>query len=213
MITIKKFVFNPFDVNTYILYDETRECVIIDAACYGDEENEELSAFILRENLKPVRQLYTHCHIDHFAGMVYFTDTYKIPPEIHIKAVPFIERSQSIGATFGFRISRVIIPDKFIDEGDIITFGNSSLEVIYTPGHANGSVCFINRDRKFVIVGDVLFAGSIGRTDFPTGDFNLLSESIRNKLYTLGDDFTVYPGHGPSTEIGFEKANNPYVSA
>jgi len=212
MITIKKFTFNPFDVNTYLLYDETRECVIIDAGCYGEEENAELSEFIEREKLIPVRQVYTHCHIDHFAGMVYVTDTYKIPPEIHEKAVPFIEKSQSIGTTFGFRMSRIIIPDTFIQEGDVIRFGNSSLEVIYTPGHASGSVCFVNKEQKFVIVGDVLFAGSIGRTDFPTGDFKLLEDSIRNKLYTLGDDFTVYPGHGPTTEIGYEKENNPFVN-
>ena len=213
MITIKKFSFNPFDVNTYLLYDETRETVIIDSGNYGDEENTVLSEFIEKENLTLVRQLYTHCHIDHFAGMIYVTDTYNIPPEIHEKAVPFVEKSQSIGATFGFRMSRLLIPDKFIKEGDVIRFGNSSLDVIYTPGHANGSVCFVCKEQNFVIVGDVLFAGCIGRTDFPTGDFKLLEDSIRNKLYTLGDDFTVYPGHGPKTEIGYEKENNPFVTA
>jgi len=212
MISIKKFAFNPFEVNTYLLYDETRECIIIDPACYGEEENLELDMFIKKEKLKPVRQLYTHCHIDHFTGMVYVTDTYHIPPEIHKKAIPFIESSGNVGTTFGFRLSRLIIPDHFIDEGDQITFGNSSLEVLYTPGHADGSLCFVNKEQKFVIVGDVLFAGSIGRTDFPTGDFDVLKANIINKLYTLGDDFTVYPGHGPKTLIGHERSTNPFVN-
>ncbi len=212
MITIKKFVFNSFQVNTYVLFDETKECVIIDAACYEDFEKEELVEYIAKEGLKPVRLLDTHCHIDHILGNNFVADKYNLGIEIHRDGLPFHKGVKNHGVAFGIDLEPLTEPSNFLKEGDKVNFGNSELEVLYTPGHADGSVCFLNRKQKFVIVGDVLFNQSIGRTDLPTGDYDLLIKSIREKLFTLPDDFTVYPGHGPETSIGFEKVNNPYLT-
>ena len=125
----------------------------------------------------------------------------------------FIKNAKSWAELLGFYIDKVDLPSKFLEDADKIKFGKSELEVAYTPGHADGSICLISRKDKFVISGDVLFAGSIGRTDLPTGNFEILAKSIKEKLYTLDDDFTVYPGHGPSTTIGEEKRSNPFVNA
>lgn len=211
MITIEKFVFNPFYENTYVLFDETGECIIIDPGCSEAEEEKELSDFFALKNLKPVRQIYTHCHIDHIFGANFIYKKYKLKPDIHKAALPFLIRGPEQARVYGFEMAKVVEPENFIEEGDKIKFGKSELEVVYTPGHADGSVCFINHPQKFVITGDVLFQGSIGRTDFPTGNFDLLMDSIRTKLYVLPDDFTVYSGHGEKTTIGFEKVNNPFV--
>lgn len=212
MITIKRFMFNPFQVNTFILYDETGECVIIDPGCYEDFEKEQLVKFIEDHNLKPKRLLNTHCHIDHLLGNNFVAEKYGLKPEVHREGVEFIKSATEQGMTFGLFVPAQTEPEDFFEEGDIIKFGNSELEVLYTPGHVDGHVCFLNRDQKFVIVGDVLFQMSIGRTDLPTGDTDLLLSNIREKLFTLPDDFTVYPGHGPETTIGFEKVNNPFLN-
>ncbi|MCD4746439.1 MAG: MBL fold metallo-hydrolase [Bacteroidales bacterium] len=212
MIKIKYFFFNAFQVNTFILYDETKECVIIDPGCYEESEESALSDFIEKEGLKPVKLLNTHCHIDHILGNNFICKKYNLKPEIHKAGLLFLNSSEEHASMYGFKMDKAIEPDKFIAEGDIIKFGTSELYVIYTPGHADGSVCFINKKQKFVIVGDVLFKESIGRTDFPTGDYNLLINSIKNKLYILDDDFIVYTGHGPETSIGYEKQNNLYVN-
>jgi len=211
MITIEKFVFSPFYENTYILYDESGECIIIDPGCLEPTEENELADFIARKNLKPVKQIFTHCHIDHIFGANFIYSKYNLKPEIHEAALPFLIRGNEQARVYGFDLPKVVEPESFIEEGDKIKFGTSELDVVYTPGHADGSICFISHRQKFVITGDVLFQGSIGRTDFPTGDFDLLMESIRTKLYTLEDDLTVYPGHGEKTTIGFEKRNNPFV--
>jgi hydroxyacylglutathione hydrolase len=211
MIQIEKFIFNPFSENTYLLYDETSECIIIDPGCYDHHEKKILEEFIQAKKLKPVRQIFTHCHVDHIFGTNYIFKTYNLKPEIHKAALPFLVNGHEYGRMYGFEMSKVVEPRSFISEGDKIKFGNGELDVVYTPGHANGSVCFINYPQKFVITGDVLFRDSIGRTDFPTGDFDLLMESIRSKLFVLDDDFTVYSGHGEETTIGHEKANNPFI--
>lgn len=211
MITVEKFVFSPFYENTYVLYDEFGECVVIDPGCFEPAEENELADFISGNNLKPVRQIFTHCHIDHIFGANFIFGKYHIKPEIHKAAMPFLLRAGEQARVYGFEMQKVVQPENFIEEGDKMKFGNSELEVVYTPGHADGSVCFINHPQKFVITGDVLFQGSIGRTDFPTGDFDLLMKSIREKLYILPDDFTVYAGHGESTTIGSEKRSNPFV--
>ncbi len=187
------------------------ESVIIDPGCYEQSEKDELVKYIASNNLKPVRLLYTHCHIDHILGNNFICDTYGLKPEIHKAGLPFLLNGHKQGEIYGFELQKIIEPEKYIEDGDLIRFGNSVLKVAYTPGHADGSVCFINEPGKFVITGDVLFHESIGRTDFPTGNFDLLMESIRTKLFTLEDDFTVWPGHGPETTIGHEKMNNPFI--
>jgi len=211
MITIEKFVFNAFQENTFLLYDETKECIIIDPGCYEEHEKNHLQDFISSNGLKPVKQIYTHCHVDHILGNNFIIETYGLKPEIHEAGLQFLLRGHEQGRIYGFQMEENAPTDLFIKEGDIVKFGNSELKVVYTPGHADGSICFINDDQKFVITGDVLFRDSIGRTDFPTGDFDVLMQSIHEKLFTLEDDFTVYCGHGPETSIGYEKVNNPFI--
>jgi len=212
MVTIRPFIFNSFGVNTYVLYDESRECIIIDPACQYHDEEDQLSGFIGANNLKPVRLVNTHTHFDHILGNSYISEKYNLFPETHAGAVIFLETAHQAGAAFGVLIEKVIFPVSFLNDGDTVKFGNSSLKVLYTPGHAAGSICLVSDADSFVITGDVLFRESIGRTDLPTGDLDLLLVSIREKLFTLPDSFKVYPGHGPTTSIGFERRNNPFMS-
>jgi len=211
MIKIKKFAFNAFQVNTVLLYDETKECIIIDAACYEDNERKELVEFIKNHELKLVKQVNTHCHVDHILGCNFVNEYFNAGLEIHKEGLKFLKNAVQHGMSFGFSLEEPITPSNFLSDGDIIKFGNSSLEVLYTPGHADGSICLLCEDQDFVIVGDVLFNGSIGRTDLPTGDFEILKQSIHEKLFVLDEDVVVIPGHGPDTSIGFERKNNPFV--
>ena len=210
MVNVKVFVFNPFQENTYLLYDNTRECIIIDAGCYEAFEKQEIVNFIEENQLKPVKLYNTHCHIDHFLGTSFLVKKYNIGFDAHEKGRSFIKNAFKSASAFELQIEKPAEITGFINEGDIIKFGNTILHVLYTPGHADGSVCFVNKSDKFVITGDVLFNRGIGRTDFPTGNYELLIDSIKNKLFTLDDDYIVYPGHGPTTTIGDEKEYNPF---
>ncbi|NQU35546.1 MAG: MBL fold metallo-hydrolase [Bacteroidetes bacterium] len=212
MITLKRFAFNPFQVNTYILSDETGECVIIDAGMQGQREEDALEEYINNHNLKPVMLILTHAHIDHIIGNSFVADKYKLKLTAHKDCVPFLKNASAHAANFGLTLDNVKEIDDFVDEDSEIKFGNSTLKVLFTPGHANGSVCFYSPKDKFVITGDVLFNQSIGRTDLPTGDYDLLQKSIWEKLFTLPDETVAYPGHGPETTIGSEKVNNPFVA-
>lgn len=211
MIQIHKITFNVFMVNTYFLFDETGECIIIDAACYDSGEQQEVKDFLLEHKLKLVRNLNTHCHIDHILGNDFITNTFKIFPEYHKNGVPFFMTLKEMGSSFGINIDRVPEPARFLDDGETIRWGNAELKVLFTPGHAEGSVCFYNENQKFVITGDVLFKDTIGRTDLPSGDFNQLMNSIKTRLFTLPAETVVYPGHGPETTIGYEMGNNPFI--
>lgn len=211
MINIEKFVFNSFMVNTWLLYDETGECVIIDAACYDPEEQETLNTFITAKELRLVRNLNTHCHIDHVLGNDFIAQTFGIYPEYHENSTLLLHILKEIGSSFGYSIERIPQPKRFLADGEKVQWGNSSLKVLFTPGHAEGSVCFYNENQGFVITGDVLFRDTIGRTDLPSGNFNQLMTSIETKLFTLPDDTVVYPGHGPETTIGYERENNMFI--
>ena len=212
MITLKRFAFNPFQVNTYVLSDETGECIIFDPGMQGDSEETEIAEYITANKLKPVMLLLTHAHIDHIVGNSFIANKYNLPLTAHKDCVPFLTNAIAHASTFGLTLNKVKDIDNFIDEDKDIEFGNSSLKVLFTPGHANGSLCFYSKEDKFVITGDVLFNQSIGRTDLQTGDYDLLQNSIWEKLFTLPDDTIVYAGHGPETSIGFEKVNNPFVA-
>jgi glyoxylase-like metal-dependent hydrolase (beta-lactamase superfamily II) len=211
MINVEKFVFNTFMVNTYLLYDETGECVIIDAACYDVSEQDELKNFIAANGLKPVRNLNTHCHIDHILGNEFIASAYGIQPEYHADSVHFFPTYREIASSFGFTVGTTPDPARHLTDGETVHWGSSALEVLFTPGHADGSVCFYTRENGFVITGDVLFRDTIGRTDLPTGDFNKLMNSIKTKLFTLPGETVVYPGHGPETTISYEMINNPFI--
>ena len=212
MIKIKRFEFNVFQENTYVLYDETNECVIVDAGCYTAEEENILVQFISNEGLKPVKLLNTHCHIDHILGVNYCREKYGIPFYAHSGDDILVEKAVPQGSAFGFIVQPIKNPDNHINECDIIHFGSSSLEALFVPGHSLGSIVFYSAGQKFLLTGDVLFHGSIGRTDLPGGNYDMLINNITNKLLPLPEDTIVYPGHGPHTSIGFEKKNNPFLT-
>ena len=211
MISVKKFVFNAFMVNTWVLYDETGECIIIDPGCNEAGEERFLDNFLSENNLRLVRNLNTHCHIDHILGNGYIAERYRVYPEYHQASLPFFTTAREIAMSFGFSLDHIPEPKGFISGDETITFGRSVLSVLYTPGHADGSVCFYNQEQDFVITGDVLFRDSIGRTDLPSGNFDLLMRSIKEKLFTLPDRMVAYLGHGLETTIGYEKMNNPFL--
>jgi glyoxylase-like metal-dependent hydrolase (beta-lactamase superfamily II) len=211
MITIQNFVFNPFHVNTYLLYDETGECVIIDAGCYFPKEKNELVNFIEKKNLKPVHLLNTHGHIDHLLGNLFLSEKYKLKPEAHILEVPMFNMASEQGKMFGIESDPPPDVQIYLDENSEITFGHSNLKVLHTPGHTVGSISFYSTDQKFVITGDVLFYESIGRTDLPGGNYDVILRSIKEKLFVLPDDYSVYSGHGQSTTLLHEKKNNRFL--
>lgn len=212
MTQIKIFVFNPFQENTFLLYDETNECVLIDAGCNDEAEYKEVEDFLSKNNLTLKSIINTHCHIDHILGNAYFVEKYKIPSIAHQEDMPLLERANDMALAFGFTVQQPPVPSQFVDEGGKVEFGNTILEVRHVPGHSPGSIALYNDKDRFVIVGDVLFSGSIGRTDLPGGDFDTLISSIKEKLFTLDDDVLVYPGHGERTTIVHEKASNPFFN-
>lgn len=209
---VHSFVFNPFGENTYVVYDENREAVIIDPGCYESSEKKELDDFITENQLHVALLLNTHCHIDHILGNDHVKSKYNVPFLIHKKEDSILRAAKAYAPNYGFNRYREVLPDKFIDETDEITWGNSRLQILYLPGHAPGHLGFYNPTEKFIISGDVLFDGSIGRTDLPGGDMDTLIQSIQQNLFALPDDVIVYPGHGPETTIGKEKVSNPFCA-
>jgi len=214
MCEIGIFTFNAFQENTYVLYDETKECVIIDPGCSSTEEERRLVNFIEEKGLKPVRLIMTHGHVDHMLGNAFVVDKYNLEVEIHEGEVPVLMMSPQVGRMYGFPVtpSPNPKPEKYIKEGDILTFGNTTLKALLTPGHSPASISFYCEAGNFVIGGDVLFRQSIGRTDLPGGSFSTLINSIKTQLYPLGDEVKVFPGHGPDTTIGYEKKFNPFLN-
>ncbi len=211
MLTLKTFEFNDFGVNTYVLANENKECLIIDPGCYTKEEQKRFDDFIETSGYKIEKIIITHCHIDHILGVAHLEDKFGVGAWIHPAGKEFLRASVGYASVFGFDVERVISAAGFINEGEEISLGSEKIDILYTPGHAEGSVCFVNHAQKMVFSGDVLFNGSIGRTDLPTGDYELLISSIKDKLMVLGDDYTVYPGHGPKSTIGYERKNNPFL--
>ncbi|MFD3003394.1 MBL fold metallo-hydrolase [Pontibacter toksunensis] len=203
--------FNPFQENTYVLHDDTKECVVIDPGCYEKQEREELKNYIEENGLKVVRLLNTHCHIDHILGNKFVADTYKVGLEIHREDEQTLRAVPTYAPSYGFQMYEEVLPSAYLKEGDVVTFGNTELQVLFTPGHAPGHVVFYNGPEKICIGGDVLFQNSIGRTDLPGGNFDILITSIKSKLFAMPDDVTVYPGHGPETTIGHERNKNPFL--
>ncbi len=211
MIAVQRFVFNSFAVNTYVISGKNRECIIVDPACMNAKEEHELSGFIHDYQLTPVMLINTHYHIDHILGNAFVCNTYGLKPIAHQKGKLFWETAKESASVFGLKLGELKKPEIFVEDGDILKADDIELRVFYTPGHADGSICLVCDSQNFVITGDVLFQSSIGRTDLPTGSFDLLRESIQQKLFTLPADCIVYPGHGPATSIGYELINNPFI--
>lgn len=210
MITVKTFVNNPYQENTYILYDESKSCVIIDPGMYTAEEQNEVIKFISTNQLKPELLLNTHCHIDHVLGNKLVFDNYGLKPQFHKEELPLLHAIPSYAPQQGLRYEISPDPEIFLQESGTISFGNSILELIFAPGHSPAHLCFYSKEDNFLIGGDVLFNGSIGRTDLPGGNHATLINSIKTHLFVLPDEIIVYPGHGPTTKIGFEKLHNPF---
>lgn len=212
MITIKSFEFNYFQENTFLLYDETREAVLIDCGCCRKEEEKELTDFILENKLTLKHLLCTHLHVDHVFGNSFIHKTYGLSPEANKLDVEKLPSPDEQAKLFGLRQHVENVPiEKYIVGGEIIKFGTSELQVLTVPGHSPGSVAFYNQKNGFAIVGDALFAGSIGRTDLWGGNQEVLVAAIRDKLLSLPDETIIYPGHGPETRVIDEKFNNPYL--
>ena len=209
---VQSFTFNFFAENTYVLFDETKECVIVDPGCYFEEERQALKKFIAENELTPVKLLNTHCHIDHILGNAFVAETYKIDLYCHPKEVEWIEQAPYYGqAMYNVRVDPSPLPKYFLDEGDTVTFGNTKLDVFFTPGHSVGSIVFYSKADAKAIVGDVIFHRSIGRTDLPGGNYSHLENSIKTKIYTLPDNTILYAGHMEPTTVGEEKRENPFV--
>lgn len=212
-MNIQAFVFNPFYENTYVLWDDTAQAVIVDPGCYEKYECQELADFIAAKKLVVKRVINTHCHIDHVLGNYWATDFFKCPLWIPENEVSGYHAVSVYAPQWGIRNFTEATPEYLIKETDTIQFGETILSVIEAPGHSQGHQLFYLQAQHMLIGGDVLFRNSIGRTDLPGGNHEQLLHNIKSKLYTLPDETTVYPGHGPTTTIGFEKRNNPFVKA
>ncbi|MBR5983319.1 MAG: MBL fold metallo-hydrolase [Bacteroidales bacterium] len=210
MEEIKSFIFNDFGVNAYIIYDETNEAVIIDGAVNSDREMLSLKQFVDNNSLKIKYIINTHGHLDHICGNDRLRKEYNVPVLANFKDNDLVANVDSEAAMFGFRMNQQSLPDLNIVDGDEIRFGNSVLKVLEVPGHSQGSVALYSETVNFVVCGDALFCGSIGRTDLPGGSHAQLIDSIRKKLFTLDRNCKALPGHGESTTIGYEIDTNPF---
>lgn len=211
MINIKQFTFNPVSENTYVLFDETNECVIIDPGMYDATEQNAMVRYIKEKSLKPVLLLNTHCHYDHVFGNKFVYDQWGLKPQFHKGELYVLQAIPGYVPQMGLSYELSPEPEVFLQETGSVKFGNSQLELIFAPGHSPAHLCFYAPIDNFLIGGDVLFYTSIGRTDLPGGNHSQLISSIKNNLFLLPDDCKVYPGHGQPTTIGFEKQNNPFL--
>lgn len=211
MLKVKVFTFSPVQENTYVLYNEQNKAIIIDPGCYFSAEQETLKNFITDTQLEPVQLLNTHCHLDHVFGNKWVSETWGLELFIHSGEEQMLKLAPLSGDKWGLPFQNYTGPLHFLNERDTITLGDDILEVILAPGHSPASICFYNPAQSFLIGGDVLFRESIGRTDLPGGDHETLLKSIREKLFVLPDEVTVYPGHGNPTSIGHEKKHNPFL--
>ncbi len=212
MIHIETLTFNPFQENTYVMYDDGGACMIVDPGCYEPSEQQELVDFISKKKLTVKLLVSTHSHIDHVLGNYFVKETYKVPFEIFHLDAPTLQAVASYASNYGFPRYTPAVPDKLLKEGDTITVGSMTFDILFVPGHAPGHIAFVNTAEKICLSGDVLFRRSVGRSDLPGGNHEILIKSIHEKLFLLPDDTIVYPGHGPTTTIQFEKKNNPYCA-
>lgn len=203
--------FNPFQVNTYILAATNGDAWIIDPGMYSEMEKKAFDDIIRGNDLQPRAVINTHGHIDHVLGNDYVRDTYGSPLWAHADCIPFLEHSSEHATIFGLSLPQPSHPDVFLDQGDILHLDGHEIKILHTPGHADGSICLHIPSLHMLFAGDVLFNGSIGRTDLITGNTELLLNSIHKKLLVLDPDTRVFSGHGPETTIGFEQRTNPFL--
>ena len=210
MITIKSFTFNPFSENTYIISNQQKAAYLIDPGNFTDAETDVLEKFIEDHELNIQNILLTHAHIDHVLGLQKAFDRYKVPVLMHELDQEILDRNPMDANRFGFFFKRFEGDISYLKENEIISLGDDSFKILHVPGHSPGSIAFYNEAQKFIISGDVLFEGSIGRTDLYKGNHETLITQIKTKLFVLPQETKVYNGHGNPTTIGFEKNYNPY---
>lgn len=206
---ITSFVFSPFQENTYVLTDPSGETIVVDPGCYTQAEKEQLKEFLKPLNVKAI--LLTHAHLDHIFGVANLKRHYDVPVYMHKLDLPILADFEMRCKMWGIPGAESFEAEKFLEEGDVFTFGQTQLEVLHVPGHAPGHIVFVSHENEMIIGGDCLFRRSIGRTDLPMGDHDTLINSIKTKLFSLPDHFTVYPGHMEPTTIGEEKQFNPFL--
>lgn len=212
MLKIKSFTLNPVQENTYLVFNEFRQCIIIDPGCYFDEERATIKDFIAQNNLQPAMLLNTHCHLDHVFGNKFIADTYQLTLQLHEKEKVVLSYAPTSGLMYNLPFDNYTGDFIVLKEGDKLNLGQDELLVIEAPGHSPGSICFYCAKQNFIIGGDVLFRGGIGRTDLPMGDHQALLKNIKTKLLVLPPETIVYSGHGPATTIGEEKLGNPFLN-
>jgi glyoxylase-like metal-dependent hydrolase (beta-lactamase superfamily II) len=212
MITVKSFEFNYFSVNTYVLHDETGEAVLIDCGCFRREEEVKLSDYITANNLVLKHLLCTHLHLDHVFGNEFVSRTYGLKPQAHKADAEALPSAEEQARLFGLRDRIQSIPvERYIVGNETVKFGNSELTALLVPGHSPGSLLFYNRKNGFAVTGDVIFKGSIGRTDLWGGNQEVLIAAIKDKILSLPGETILYPGHGPETNVIGESMNNPFL--
>lgn len=210
MLHIKSFAFNPFSENTYIVFNENKNAFIIDPGDFSEVENNILNQFIVDNELKVQNILLTHAHIDHVLGLQKAFDKYKVPILMHEMEKEILDRNPMDANRFGFFFKPFEGEISYLNENEIISLDDDDFKILHVPGHSPGHIAFYSEAQKFIISGDVLFEGSIGRTDLYKGDAQELLKSIREKLFVLEDETKVYNGHGNPTTVGFEKSYNPF---
>lgn len=211
MFQIQAFVFNFASENTYVLFNENKNAWLIDPGNMNEQETKAIEGFITENGLKIEKIILTHAHIDHVLGLQWAFDTYKVPVTMHEDDKEVLDMLQASGIRFGFQIPAVNVDLEYVNEGDELDFDGEKFKIYHVPGHSPGSIVYHNETQKFIISGDVLFEGSIGRTDLYKGNYEQLIEGIKTKLFVLDNETQVFSGHGNPTTIGFEKQYNPFL--
>ncbi|MCG8699028.1 MAG: MBL fold metallo-hydrolase [Bacteroidales bacterium] len=209
-MTIKTFVFNDFQENTYVL-SQNNECIIIDPGCINQSEQDKIDIYIKENNLKAIAVILTHGHIDHIVGTPYLREKYNIPVYLFHSEQVLVQNATNLASLFNFPFEQNVEVDSLLEREGELKIGSFEMEVLHVPGHSPGSVVLYFKDEGTLITGDVIFKNSIGRSDLPGGDYEQLIDGIQTKLLTLPDNIKVYPGHGEPTDIGYERAHNPFL--
>ena len=212
MLQIKSFVFGPVQENTYVIHDDSGEGIVVDPGCYENHEKLELTKFVTDQGIKITGIVNTHCHFDHVLGNEFAKNTFNAPLAIPAGEKDTLASVKVYAPVYGFGNYQEAKVDRYLEESDVIEFGNTQLEILLVPGHSAGHMAYYHQDSRTCMGGDVLFKGSIGRTDLPGGDHQTLIDSIQNKMFGLPDEVVVYCGHGPPTTIGEEKKTNPFCA-
>jgi hydroxyacylglutathione hydrolase len=211
MLQVKSFTNNPFSENTYVVYNDTKQAIIIDPGMYQPAEEKAVFDFIEHQQLQPTQIVNTHCHLDHVFGIHACIQRYNVPFSFHALEQQVYDWAAEAGMRYGVPVLHSPPATHYIDQTQRIQLGQDVLQILFTPGHSPGHICLYSAADNFVIAGDVIFESSIGRTDLPGGDFDTLIKSIHQQILTLPNETMIYSGHGPATSVGMERMNNPWV--